>query len=218
MIRCRWNFIPSGTPLLHFRVRVALALKGLAVEEIGVDILSGQQFVPDYAGANAGHAVPTLVHDGHALSQSLAIIEYLEDIQPEPRLLPADPRQRAYARALALVATADAHPLVVPRAREYLSRQLGAGAAAIGAWCGHWASEEFATYERILTRRPPAPFALGQMPTIADICIAGQIVTADLYKQDLIRFPVVASLGKRCFERREFANAHPFQHPDYRDI
>ncbi len=201
-----------------FRVRVALALKKLAVEEIEIDILSGRQFDPGYADVNAGHAVPTFVYDGHAIFQSLAIVEYLDDIQPEPRLVPIDARERAYARALAMVAAADAHPLVVPRVRGYLAKQLGADAEAVKSWCSHWASEGLATYERLLIRRSPAPFALGEMPTIADICIAGQIVTADLYKQDLSSFPQVAALGKRCFELPEFAAAHPFQHPDYRDL
>jgi maleylpyruvate isomerase len=201
-----------------FRVRVALALKNLAVEEIEVDILSGRQFDPDYAELNAENVVPTFVHDGHRLFQSLAIIEYLDDIHPEPRLVPADARERAYARSLAMVSAADAHPLVVPRVRAYLGQHLGADAGAINAWCGHWASEGLAVYERLLTRRPPAPFALGETPTIADICVAGQIVTADLYNLDLAAFPRVAALGKLCFERPEFAEAHPFRHPDYRKI
>ncbi|MDO1585432.1 maleylacetoacetate isomerase [Rhizobium oryzicola] len=201
-----------------FRVRVALALKKLAVEEIEVDILSGKQFDPDYADVNAGHAVPAFVHDGNVMFQSLAIIEYLDDIQTEPRLIPADAKERAYARALALVAAADAHPLVVPRVRKYLTTQLGANDATVKSWCSHWASEGIATYERLLTRRPPTPFALGETPSIADICIAGQIVTADLYKQDLSAFPRVEALGKRCFDLPEFAAAHPFQHPDYREI
>ncbi len=201
-----------------FRVRVALALKKLAAKEIEVDLLSGEQFNSGYASVSAGNAVPTLVHDGHFMFQSLAIIEYLDDIQPTPRLVPSDAADRAYARGLALVATADAHPLVVPRVREYLSKHLGVDADAVKSWCSHWANEGLATYERLLTRRAPAPFALGEEPTIADICIAGQIVTADLYKQDVSSFPLVAALGKRCFDLPEFAAAHPFQHPDYREV
>lgn len=201
-----------------FRVRVALALKNLPVELIEVDILSGQQFEPDYSELNAEHVVPTFVHDGQKMFQSLAIIEYLDDIHPEPRLVPAEPLERAYARLLALVSVADAHPLIVPRVRSYLTEQLGADSAAINAWCRHWASEGLATYERLLTRRPPAPFALGATPTIADICIAGQIVMADLYELDLSAFPHLASLSERCFGLPAFATAHPFQHPGYRKL
>ncbi|NLS01672.1 maleylacetoacetate isomerase [Rhizobium sp. P38BS-XIX] len=198
-----------------FRVRVALALKKLPFEEIEIDILSGRQFDPDYSEVNAEHVVPTFVHDGHRIFQSLAIMEYLDDIQAEPRLLPEDAKEKAYARSLALVSIADSHPLIVPRVRKHLGQAFDADAAAIEAWCSHWTEEGLATYERLLTRRPPAPFALGATPTIADICIAGQIVMANLYKLDLSAFPAVAELGKRCFELESFAKAHPFQQPSY---
>src|SRR3954463_13851427 len=107
-----WRSIAS------FRVRVALRLKGLAFEEIPIDILSGDQFKPEYEAVNAERVVPTFIHDGHFIFQSLAIIEYLDEIEPEPRLMPADARERAYARSLALTTIADAHPLVVPRVRK----------------------------------------------------------------------------------------------------
>lgn len=194
-----------------FRVRVALALKKLSFEEIEIDILSGRQFDPDYSEVNAEHVVPTLVHDGHRLFQSLPIIEYLDDLQPEPRLLPADAKERAYARSLALVSAADAHPLIVPRVRKYLGEVLSADAATVDAWIRHWTEEGLATYERLLARRPASPFALGATPTIADIGIAGQIVLADLHGMDLSAYPAVAALGKRCFELPEFADAHPFK-------
>ncbi len=96
------------------RVRVALRLKELPFEEVSVDIFAGEQFKPEYDAVNAEHVVPTLVHQGHQLFQSLAIIEYLDDIMPEPRLLPSDSADRAHARSLALVTVADAHPLVTP--------------------------------------------------------------------------------------------------------
>src|SRR3979490_3510276 len=103
-----WRSIAS------FRVRVAPRLKGLSFEEIPVDILSGEQFKPGYDDVNTEHVVPTFVHDGYSIFQSLAIIEYLDDIQPEPRLAPEDARERAYARSLSLVAVADAPPLTTP--------------------------------------------------------------------------------------------------------
>lgn len=199
-----------------FRVRVALALKQLPFEEIEVDILSGRQFDAEYAELNAEHVVPTFVHEGHRLFQSLAIMEYLDDIRPQPRLLPADAKERAYARSLALVAVADAHPLVVPRVRKHLAAAFGADTAAIEAWCRHWVAEGLATYERLLDRRPAAPFALGEAPGVADICIAGQVIMADLYKLDIAPFPNVAALSKRCFELSEFADAHPFRQPGYK--
>jgi maleylacetoacetate isomerase len=199
-----------------FRVRVALALKKLSFEEIEIDILSGRQFDAAYSEVNAEHVVPTFVHDGHRIFQSLAIMEYLDDIQPEPRLLPAEAKERAYARSLALVAVADAHPFVVPRVRKHLSKTFGADQAAIEAWCRHWAAEGLATYERLLTRRPAAPFALGAALTLADICIAGQIVTADLYQLDMAQFPAVAALAKRYFALPAFADAHPSRQTGYK--
>ena len=199
-----------------FRVRVALALKKLPFEEIEIDILSGRQFDTAYAEVNAEHVVPTFVHDGHRIFQSLAIMEYLDDIWPEPRLLPADAKERAYARSLALVSIADSHPFIVPRVRKHLGAAFGAETAAIESWCKHWVEEGLATYERLLTRRPPAPFALGPTPTIADICIAGQIVMANLFELDLSAFPAVAALGKRCFELSAFADAHPIRQTGYK--
>ena len=138
-----WRSIAS------FRVRVALRLKGLAFEEIPIDILSGEQFKPGYEAVNAERVVPTLIHDGHSVFQSLAIIEYLEDIQPKPRLIPQDPKERAYARSLALITVADAHPLVTPRIRNHLASAFGADAKAIEDWGKHWTIEGLETYERL---------------------------------------------------------------------
>src|ERR1044072_3179774 len=136
-----------------FRVRVALRLKGLPFEEIPVDILSGEQFKPDYAAISAERVVPTFIHDGHSIFQSLAIIEYLETLQPEPRLIPLDAKERAYAKSLALVTGADAHPLVTPRVRNHLAKTFGADAHAIEAWGRHWTSEGLATFVRLLAQR-----------------------------------------------------------------
>src|SRR3979490_1630551 len=104
--------------IVSLRVRVALRLKELPFEEIPIDILSGEQFKPGYEAVNAERVVPTFIHDGHSVFQSLAIIEYLDDIQPTPRLIPEDAKERAYARSLALMTVADAHPLCGPRGRN----------------------------------------------------------------------------------------------------
>jgi maleylacetoacetate isomerase len=205
-----WRSIAS------FRVRVALRLKGLSFEEIPVDILSGEQFRPGYDEVNAEHVVPTFVHDGHSIFQSLAIIEYLDDIGPEPRLIPKDAKQRAYARSLSLVAIADAHPLIVPRVRKHLAKTFGANTEVGEDWSRHWTIEGLATYERLLTRRPAAPFALGAEPGMADICIAGQAVTAQLFKLELNDFPHVSKLADRCFELPAFTTSHPFEQPAFK--
>ena len=205
-----WRSIAS------FRVRVALKLKGLAFEEIPIDILTGEQFEQGYAAVNPERVVPTFIHDGHSLFQSLAIIEYLDDIQPKPRLLPEDAKERAYARSLALMTVADSHPLVVPRVRKHLAKAFGADAHAIEDWGKHWTTEGLATYERLLARRAPAPFALGADPGLADICIAGQVVGAHFLKLDLSAYPVVAALADRCFALPAFATSHPFEQPGYK--
>jgi len=205
-----WRSIAS------FRVRVALKIKGLTFEEIPIDILSGEQFKPGYEAVNAERVVPTLIHDGHSIFQSLAIIEYLDDIQPKPRLLPQDPRERAYARSLALMTIADAHPLVVPRVRNHLAKTFGADAKAIEDWSKHWTNEGLATFERLLARRAPNPFALGAEPGLADISVAGQVVGAHFLKLDLSAFPAVARLADRCFELPAFKTSHPFEQPGFK--
>jgi maleylacetoacetate isomerase len=205
-----WRSIAS------FRVRVALKLKGLAFEEIPIDILSGEQFEPAYAAVNAERVVPTFVHDGHSIYQSLAIIEYLDEIHPSPRLIPEDAKERAYARSLALMTIADGHPLIVPRVRNHLAKVFGADAHAIEAWGRHWTNESLATYERLLMQRAPAPFALGSIPGLADICIAGHVIMAQYVKLDLGPYPAVARLAERCFAMPAFATSHPFEQPGYK--
>jgi maleylacetoacetate isomerase len=205
-----WRSIAS------FRVRVALRLKGLPFEETSIDILSGEQFKADYAAVNAERVVPTFIHNGHSIFQSLAIIEYLDDIQPEPRLVPQDAKERAYARSLAQTTVADAHPLLVPRVRNHLAKAFGADAKAVEEWGKHWTTEGLATYERLLALRAPAPFALGAEPGLADICIAGHVVGAQYVKVGLDAFPAVARLTDRCFAMPAFASSHPFQQPDFK--
>jgi len=205
-----WRSIAS------FRVRVALRLKGLPFEEIPIDILSGEQFKSGYEAVNAERVVPTFIHDGHSVLQSLAIIEYLDDVQPTPRLIPTDAKERAYARSLALMTIADAHPLVVPRVRNHLAKAFGADAKAIEGWGKHWTTEGLATYERLLAHRVPAPFALGAEPGLADICIAGQVVGAHFLRLELSAFPMVARLADRCFEIPAFATSHPFEQPGFK--
>jgi maleylacetoacetate isomerase len=203
--------------LASFRVRVALRLKEIPFEEIPIDILTGEQFKPGgYETINAERVVPTLIHDGHSVFQSLAIIEYLDDIHPARRLIPADAKERAYARSLALVTVADAHPLVTPRVRNQLAKAFGADAGAVAAWSTHWTDQGLAAYERLLARRAPAPFAVGVEPGLADICLAGHVVGAQYLRLDLAAYPAVAALADRCFAIPAFATSHPFEQPGYK--
>jgi maleylpyruvate isomerase len=202
--------------LASFRVRVALKIKGVQFEEIPIDILHGEQFEQRYAEINAERVVPTLVHEDYSVFQSLAIMEYLDDIQLAPRLIPRDAKDRAYARSLALVAVADAHPLITPRVCNHLAKAFGADAQAIESWRKHWTSEGLATYERLLPRRAPAPFALGEEPCVADICIAGQVIAGQFFKIDLAEFPCVGQLAERCFALPAFATSHPHEQPGFK--
>jgi maleylacetoacetate isomerase len=203
--------------LASFRVRVALRLKEIPFEEIPIDILIGEQFKPGgYETINAERVVPTLIHDGHSVFQSLAIIEYLDDIHPARRLIPAEAKERAYARSLALVTVADAHPLVTPRVRNQLAKAFGADAGAVAAWSTQWTDQGLAAYERLLARRAPAPFAVGVEPGLADICLAGHVVGAQYLRLDLAAYPAVAALADRCFAIPAFATSHPFEQPGYK--
>lgn len=201
-----------------FRARIALNLKGIKPELRFVHLLKegGQQHTAEYKALNPLELIPALAHGGHLITQSLAIMEYLDEIKPAPRLLPDDIRERAYARSLALMTIADAHPLTVPRVRMHLAKAFGAETKAIEEWGAHWTTEALAAYERFLARRAPAPFALGKDVGLADICIAGQVVGAQYLKVGLDAFPLVKELSGRCFALPEFSNSHPFEQPDYK--
>jgi len=201
-----------------FRARIALNLKGLQYEMTSINLRApaSEQHSPAFRALNAQGLVPTVEVDGQVITQSLAIIEYLDDIQPEPRLIPEDPKERAYARSLALMTVADAHPLVTPRVRNHLAETFGADARAIEEWGRHWTTEGLASYERLLARRPPAPFALGAEPGLADICIAGHVVTGQYVKLELGAFPMVARLADQCFKLSAFKTSHPFEQPGFK--
>src|SRR5512138_1969910 len=165
--------------LATYRVRVAMALKGLKAEEVSIDLLKGKQNTDDYKAVNPQAVVPALVLDegGPPLFQSIAIMEYLEETKPQPALLPKDPRGRARVRGLALIAAADGHPLVVPRIRKYLQKELGLDEPARNRWLAHWTLEALAAIEAHLAREPgTGRFCHGDTPTIADICLAGQVI------------------------------------------
>ncbi len=202
--------------IASFRIRVALKLKAIPFEEVSIDILQGKQFEPGYDAVNPEHVVPTFIHDGTTLYQSLAIMEYLDELRPSPRLLPDDIKERAYARSLALMTIADSHPLIVPRVRKHIADTFGADAKAVEEWGAHWTRDGLATYERLLARRKPAPFALGKDLGLADICIAGQVVGAQYLRIGLDAYPQVKELADRCFKIPEFLSSHPFEQPEYR--
>src|SRR3954470_24991381 len=160
--------------LATYRVKVALALKGMKVDKVAIDILQGKQHDPEYLKLNPQAVVPALVLDegGPPLFQSMAILEYLEETKPQPPLLPKDPRGRARVRGLALIAAADSHPLVVPRIRTYLEKTLGIDEQKRNAWLAHWSLKGLEAIESHLkNEKETGRFCHGDSPTIADICL-----------------------------------------------
>lgn len=194
-----------------YRVRVALRLKGIDFQEVDVNILTGAQHAEDFHAVNPGHAVPALEIGGRTLTQSIAIIEALDALYPEPPLLPADVLDRAEMLGLALDTAADSHPLIVPRVRKRLAEQFGADEAAIHAFAGHFLALTLDTIEARLAKRPPAPFVHGAAPGLADIAIAGHLVSCGFFGVDTARWPVTHELGKTLMAHDAFASAHPLR-------
>ena len=203
--------------LASYRVRVALALKGLRAEEISIDLLKGRQNSEDYLAVNPQGVVPALVLDegGPPLFQSLAILEYLEELHPEPALLPKDPRGRARVRGLALIAAADGHPLITPRIRTYLEKEMRQDEEARNRWLAHWTMRALEAIEGHLSReKATGRFAHGDAATLADICLASQVIGALAYFScDTKSVPTVMRIYGQCMEIDAFARAHPLKQP-----
>ena len=198
-----------------FRVRVALNLKGIAFHETVIDLDKGDQNAPAFVAINPQRAVPALVEDGQApITQSLAILEYLEERYPEPRLLPDDPRGRARVRSLALLAAADTHPLIVPRVRGYLTQE-GFDAGRWRAWLEHWVTAGLRTFETRLAQEPgTGEFCHGDRVTLADICLAGLAMTAEVFKIEMTGLPTVERILALCFAMDAFTKAHALRQAD----
>jgi maleylacetoacetate isomerase len=203
--------------LASYRVRVALAFKGLHAEEVSIDLLKGKQNEQDYLAVNPQGVVPALVLDegGPPLFQSLAILEYLEEMRPEPALLPKDARGRARVRGLALIAAADGHPLIVPRVRSYLEKELKADETARNRWLAHWTMRALEAIEGHLAReKETGRFCHGNTPTMADICLASQVIGALAYFScDTKSVPSAMRIYSQCMEIPAFADAHPLKQP-----
>jgi maleylpyruvate isomerase len=206
------TYFRSGT---SHRVRIALNLKGLAHEQVPVHLVKGEQRRAGYLALNPQGLLP-LLEDGKArISQSLAIIEYLERIHPEPPLLPADPAGEARVRSLALVCACDMHPLNNLRVLKYLKHPLGLDQAARDAWCRHWMEEGFAALEARLAAEPETDrFCHGDAPTMADVCLVPQVVSAQRWATDLTPYPTVRRIFDACLELDAFVRAMPANQPD----
>jgi maleylacetoacetate isomerase len=206
--------------LASYRVRVALALKGMKAEEISIDLLKGKQNSEDYLAVNPQGVVPALILDdgGPPLFQSLAILEYLEETHPQPALLPKDPRGRARVRGLALIAAADGHPLITPRIRNYLEKEMHQDEEARNRWLAHWTMRALEAIEGHLAKeKETGRFCHGNTPTMADICLASQVIGALAYFNcDTKGVPNAMRIYNQCMEIEAFAKAHPLKQPGAR--
>lgn len=198
-----------------YRVRIALALKGIDYETALIHLRRNEQMAPDYAALNPQRLVPTLVDGPMVLNQSLAIIEYLDEIRKDPPLLPGDPAGRARVRSLALGIACDIHPLNNLRVLRYLVHDLGVGEEGRDRWYHHWIGEGFAALERSLADSPlTGRFCHGDRPTLADVCLVPQIYNAERFECDLSAYPTILRINEACLAEPAFAEAHPMKQPD----
>lgn len=196
-----------------FRVRVALTLKGLSAEEHVVDLAAGEQNSESFLAINPLGAIPALVEEGQLpLTQSLAILEFLDEIEPNPPLLPADPHGRARVRSIALMLAADTHPLIVPRIRKYLSAKGGFDDAAWRAWQTHWFTTGLQAVERRLASDDATGrYCHGDQITMADICLASIIAVMRVFEITVPEIPTIDRIIALCDANEAFAGADPFK-------
>jgi maleylacetoacetate isomerase/maleylpyruvate isomerase len=210
------KFFSFWRSLASYRVRIALNIKGIVPNEvIDIDLMKGHQRNADYRAVNPQMLIPTLVDDdGKALFESLAIIEYLEEVHPSPPLLPKDPHGRARVRSLAQMVACDSHPLIVPRVREFLEHQFHLDEGARMVWCRHWIAEALTAIEaRLVRESETGRFCHGEAASIADICVVSQAVGAKFFQVDMAPFPTVSRIVGTCQAVDAFARAHPLEQP-----
>lgn len=194
------------------RVRIVLNLKGIAYEYVAIASLTA----PDYRRINPQGLMPALEVDGRFVAQSMAIIAFIEELFPEPPLLPADPFERAQARAFALHIAADLHPINNNRVRKFLAGAMALGDEQVSTWYQHWVSVTLTALEAEMARRPVAhPFCFGATPGIADACLVPQLANARRFASDLAAYPLLNAIDARCRELAAFRDAAPANQPDY---
>lgn len=202
-----------------YRVRIALNLKGISAEQLSVHLVrdGGEQHKAAYSALNPLELVPTLTLDDEldadALSQSLAIIEYLDEIRPQSPLLPASALERAHVRAMALTVACEIHPLNNLRVLQYLTQTLGVDEAAKNTWYHHWVASGFAALETLLVRHS-GRYCFGDTVTLADLCLVPQVYNAQRFNVDLTPYPNIMRVWAECNQLEAFADAAPERQAD----
>jgi len=207
-----YSFFRSGS---SHRLRIALRLKGLETEYLPVNLRTEQHFEAQFKEINPQSMVPVLAHDSKVLTQSPAIIEWLEERYPTPALLPANADDRAHVRAMAAIIGCDIHPINNRRILEYLRHQLGCDDAAVNAWCATWITAGFDALEALLeadTKR--GDFCFGHTPTIADVYLVPQVESARRFRIDLAPWPHIRTVDSACARLDAFRLAAPVMQPD----
>ena len=212
MIRFHGYFRSSSS----YRCRIAFNLKGLEYEFVPVHLVKdgGQHKQADYRALNPQSLVPTVEVGDLVLTQSPAILEWMDETYPEPRLLPQDPAERAAVRAFCAVIACEIHPLQNLRVLKYLGSELDQDQGGKDAWCQRWIGEGLAACEALLSKRPATTFAFGDAPGMAEIYLVPQIFSAQRFKVDLSRMPRLNAIFAACEALPAFANAHPAKQPD----
>jgi len=199
-----------------WRCRIAFNLKGVTVgDRRFVHLRRGEQRADDYLACNPQGLLPALeLDDGTTLTQSLAIIEWLEETRPEPPLLPADPVRRALVRGFAQVIACDIHPLQNLRVLHYLREELGQSQAGLDAWCARWLGDGLAACEALVARGGGDRFAFGDTPGLADLCLVPQMASAYRFGVDTAAMPRLRAIVAACADLPAFADAAPGRQPD----
>jgi len=200
-----------------YRTRIGLALKGVSYDYVPIDLIAGEQREPEYRAVNRQGLTPALdLGDGQVLTQSLAILEWLEDTRPEPALLPKEPLDRATVRAMALIVACDIHPLNNTRVGRELHRR-GVDPDGIKAWSQRWIKDGFDTLEPMIARHGKG-FAFGETPTLADCCLIPQVYSANRFEVDLSPYPAIRAVNERAAAHPAFQAAHPNKQPDAKPL
>lgn len=197
-----------------YRCRIAFNLKGVAADFAAVHLPSGAQKSARFRALNPQGLTPVLEVGGEAFTQSLAIIEWLDETHPEPPLLPPDAAGRAHARAFAQAIACEIHPLQNLRVLAYLRQELRLDEAAVSAWLARWLGEGLAACEALLAKRPASRFCFGDAPGLADICLVPQMFSADRFGVDTAALPRLRAVRAACEALPAFADAAPARQPD----